>query len=213
VGESADRPLKRRRLDVVGIVGGVVVLALTMAAARATLADVEVDLFRVFNDLPEGLRLVLWPLMQYGTFFTIPVLAAAALIFRRWRLAAALAVAGGGVYLLAKVIKDVVERGRPDSLIDDVRMREVFQEGSLGFPSGHAAVAAALTVVAAGHLPRGWSYVGLGLAVVVALGRMYVGAHLPLDIVGGFALGVITGCAANLIFGVRHEAARAAGAG
>jgi membrane-associated phospholipid phosphatase len=40
------------------------------------------------------------------------------------------------------------------------------------------------------------------VAVVVMFGRMYVGAHLPLDLVGGAALGVVAGSAANLIVGV-----------
>jgi membrane-associated phospholipid phosphatase len=200
----------------VGIAVGAIVLAVTMAAARAPLTDLEVLVFRPFNDLPDGVRPFVWPLMQYGTFITIPVLAATALAFRRWRLAAAMAVAGVGVYLLAKEVKDVVERGRPDALLDDVHVREVFGLGSLGFPSGHAAVAAALTVVVAAHLSRRWTYLALGLAVVVGIGRMYVGAHLPLDLVGGFALGVIAGCAANLVFGVPHRqpaADRVPGAG
>jgi undecaprenyl-diphosphatase len=38
--------------------------------------------------------------------------------------------------------------------------------------------------------------------VIVAFGRLYVGAHLPLDLIGGAALGVAAGSAANLIVGV-----------
>jgi hypothetical protein len=40
--------------------------------------------------------------MQYGTFVTIPVLCVIALAFRRYRLAAVIAVAGVGVYFLAR---------------------------------------------------------------------------------------------------------------
>ena len=38
--------------------------------------------------------------------------------------------------------------------------------------------------------------------MIVGVGRMYVGAHLPLDLIGGAALGVAAGYAANLIVGV-----------
>jgi len=42
---------------------------------------------------------------------------------------------------------------------------------------------------------------------VVVLGRIYVGAHLPLDVIGGAALGAVAGCVVNLV--VRPRAAMA----
>lgn len=190
-----------RRDGWVPVVLGVsaVVLVITTLAARAELTAVETEIFRAVNGLPQGLYTGVWPLMQYGTFITIPVLALVALLFRRPRLTLALALAGVGVYLLALVVKRVVERGRPDALLPDVEGREVFGEGSLGFPSGHAAVAAALTVVAAAHLSVRWTVVALALGAVVIFGRIYVGAHLPLDVIGGAALGAVAACTVNLI--------------
>ncbi len=71
----------------------------------------------------------------------------------------------------------------------------------LGFPSGHAAVAAAIMTVAAAYLTRpariaGWLVVGL-----VAAARVYVGAHLPLDAAGGLFLGWAVGSIINLLLG------------
>ena len=77
--------------------------------------------------------------------------------------------------------------------------RELFGADSLGYPSGHAAVAAALTVVVAAHLSARWLIAALALGVVVLFGRIYVGAHLPLDVIGGAALGAIVGSIVNLI--------------
>jgi glycosyltransferase 2 family protein len=37
--------------------------------------------------------------------------------------------------------------------------------------------------------------------VVVCLARIYVGAHLPLDVLGGIALGLAIGAAVRLAFG------------
>jgi undecaprenyl-diphosphatase len=137
--------------------------------------------------------------MQYGTFFTIPVLAAVALAFRRVRLAVAMLVAGVGVYLLAKLVKGLVDRGRPGAVLAGITERETFDVGSLGFPSGHAAVASALTFVVWRHLGPRWGLVALGVAIIVMIGRMYVGAHLPLDLVGGAALGAVTAGIANVV--------------
>jgi glycosyltransferase 2 family protein len=201
----------RRRADVIALLAGGVVLAASTLAATAPLSALEINVFRSVNDLPDSFRPFIWPLMQYGTFITIPVLTVIALVFRRFRLAAAVATAGVGVYLLARVVKEMVDRGRPGALLDGVEMREVFGEGSLGFPSGHAAVAAALTVVASAYVSTRWSVLTIMLAAVVVVGRIYVGAHLPLDLVGGLALGAAAGAIANLILGVPERGSERSG--
>lgn len=196
---STEATAAYRRWNLIVLAVATVMLVATALAARAELTSLEVAIFRVVNDLPQTLYPVMWPFMQYGTFITIPVLTVIALAFRRFRLALGLALAGVGVYLLALVVKGFVERGRPDDLLSAVHEREVFSADSLGYPSGHAAVAAALTVVVAAHLSARWLIVALALGTVVLVGRIYVGAHLPLDLVGGAALGAIAGSVVNLI--------------
>ncbi len=135
--------------------------------------------------------------MQYGTVGAVPAAAAVALTRRRPRLALAIAAGGTAAWLLAKAVKPIVDRGRPASVIDDVVQRGT-EEGDLGFPSGHAAVSATLTVVAWPYLAHGWRLPAAALCGFVPFARMYVGAHLPLDLVGGSALGLAIGCAVNL---------------
>ena len=198
--------IARRKWDLIVLGIATAVLALSTLAAEAALSDAEVTVFRAINDLPQGLYTAVWPVMQYGTFITIPALAVVALVFRRFRLAVAMLLAGVGVYLLAIVVKPIVERGRPAALLTGVESREVFGEGSLGYPSGHAAVAAALTVVLAAHLSVRWAIAALVLGFAVLFGRMYVGAHLPLDVVGGAALGAVAGSTVNLLIRPRPPA-------
>ena len=195
----------RAHRDVIGLLAGLAVLGVAGAIAAGGLAPGEAALFRAVNSLPDALYAVVWPFMQYGVFLTIPVLSVAALAARRIGLAAAMACAGVGVYVVAKVGKELVERGRPAALLSDVEARETFAAGSLGFPSGHAAVAAALTVVVTPHLPGRWKVVPAALAAVVCFGRMYVGAHVPLDLVGGVALGAAAGYAANILIAAVHR--------
>jgi undecaprenyl-diphosphatase len=196
------RMIERRRLDAVLLAVGSALLVISALLARAGTHDWETGIFRVVNGLPDSLRPYLWVLNQYGVFVTIPVLTLTAVLFRRYRMAIALAVSGVGVYLLAKLMKDFVGRGRPGALLDSLEARETFAPGSLGYPSGHAAVAAALTVIVAAYLSRPWAVAAVALAVVVPLCRMYVAAHLPLDLIGGAALGVTAASAVNLAMGV-----------
>jgi membrane-associated phospholipid phosphatase len=95
-----------------------------------------------------------------------------------------------------------VQRGRPGALMDGVVEREMFGAGSLGYPSGHTAVAGALTVVVTPYLRGWWKVVPAALLVIVFIGRMYVAAHVPLDLIGGAALGVTAGAIASLLMGV-----------
>jgi membrane-associated phospholipid phosphatase len=186
------------------MVVGVAVLVGSAVLAKRGVYGWEIAIFQAINGLPSSLRSFLWVLNQYGTAITIPVATAVALAFRRWVLAAALAISGVTVYVLAKVIKGYVDRGRPSALLEDVVERERFSPESLGYPSGHAAVAWAITIIVLFCLGGRWRIVAIVLAIVVPIVRMYVAAHLPLDLIGGAALGVSVASAVSLLLRARE---------
>jgi undecaprenyl-diphosphatase len=70
-----------------------------------------------------------------------------------------------------------------------------------GYVSGHAAVVATLLAVAWPALGRRGRIVCATLAVAVCLSRVHVGAHLPLDVVGGAGLGLAVAGAVRLLLG------------
>ena len=189
-----------------GLVIGSAVLLSAASAARKAVGDLERRAFRSINELPDRPYRLVWALMQYGTFGTVPAMAAVALVRRRPRQALGLAVAGTGAWAAAKGVKRIVRRGRPAATMGGVRLRGK-EEGDLGFPSGHAAVSAALTMVAWSSAGPRWRATSAGLTVVVPLARMYVGAHLPLDCVGGSGLGLAIASAVNLAMGAPEPAA------
>jgi undecaprenyl-diphosphatase len=76
-----------------------------------------------------------------------------------------------------------------------VEVRESGIHGA-GYVSGHTAVAFALATVVAPLVPRGWRWAPFALATVVGLSRIYFGAHLPLDVIGGAGLGLVCGVVA-----------------
>ena len=179
---------------------GAVGLFATASAARRGLAPGEEEAFRAANELPDDVYPIVWAPMQYGTFGTTPALATVAALRGRRRLAVSLLAAGTAAWLGAKGIKALVRRKRPAGVIDDVRIRGG-EDDAHGFPSGHAAVSAALTTVALPALPEDVRAGAVGLAGVVSFARVYIGAHLPLDVVGGASLGVAVGSIVRLVLG------------
>jgi uncharacterized membrane protein YbhN (UPF0104 family)/membrane-associated phospholipid phosphatase/predicted Ser/Thr protein kinase len=189
--------------DVLRVVLGALILLATMPAIHQDRVGVrEANLFRLINDLalPGWTRWPVWGVMQLGVIGAVPLVALLALVTRRIRLAAYAALAGGTIYLVAKLVKQFVQRGRPQTLLEDVYIFAVPDRG-LGYVSGHSAVAVALATVASPFLGRRARRVAWTLAALVCVARIYVGSHLPFDVIGGAALGWAAGSLVLLVFG------------
>src|SRR4051794_7555264 len=171
-------------------VAALAVVALTAAvAARQRLVPGEGPIFHAVNGLPGFLAPPARVVMTLGTLPGAIVIALVVGVVTRG-LWAAVAVLGAALVarFAAQVVKDLVDRARPAALLDEVHVREHI--GGPGYPSAHSTVAFAVAVILACCFPRiRWPV--LGVALVVGLARMYVGVHLPLDVVGGLALGVL----------------------
>jgi glycosyltransferase 2 family protein len=194
------RSARRHPGDVLRVLlGSLVAAAGALAAHRGHVFAFDANLFRLVNQLPDLLGQPLLVVMQLGVVGAIPVVAAVTLAARRPRLARDLALSGGLAWVLAKVVKDMVGEARPLALLQGVVVRAVHT--GLGYPSGHVAVAAALATAAGPWLPRPARRAAWWAVWLVALGRMYAGAHLPLDVVGGAALGWAAAAAVHLVLG------------
>ena len=93
---------------------------------------------------------------------------------------------------LVPVIKNLVERPRP--LVPQIDFL-LAADKEYAFPSGHAAiVAAGVAVILAlyrGSARRTFISIILSIeAALVCISRVYVGAHYPLDVLGGILLGI-----------------------
>jgi undecaprenyl-diphosphatase len=151
--------------------------------------------------------------MQLGNVVAVPAVAAIAALTRHFRMARDLLVSGVLAYFAADLVKGIVGRERPAGFPVDAVLLDGNVSG-IGFISGHAAVAAALATAAVPYLSRRGRRTAWALAWTVAIARVYVGAHLPLDILGGAAVGWAIGSLVHYLFGVpRWEPATARVAG
>jgi len=127
------------------------------------------------------------------------VVLAAGVILRRqtssWRpLLVLLAIAVGAIEL-ERVIKLIVARPRPPAAC------RVFHETGWSFPSGHATHSAAVygsvaylttRIRALGRRARAAVWVtAIGACLLIGASRVYLGAHWPTDVIGGWILAIV----------------------
>lgn len=201
----ADDPLVHLR-ELPKAAAALVVLVVCSVVAADGVPTWEAELFERINRLTDVLEPVLFLPMQLGSLFG-PVLVAAGSwwFWRRWRPAVGALVVGVVAWQSAKIIKESLERGRPTDLAEEIVRRWGTPTDGLGFVSGHSAVAFALVGVVSPYLGFRWRVAAYAVATSVALARIHVGAHYPLDTVGGAATGLLLAYLFNAAVGVPRE--------
>jgi membrane-associated phospholipid phosphatase len=181
--------------------GGLLLLVLCgVIASNGTVGDVERSVFHAINDLPGWLYPVLWPFQQFGNLLVALVVGVGiAVALRQWWVAVAVGAAVVLKLLGEQAVKEIVQRSRPGTTIGDITMRGDVSAGGLSFVSGHAVIVTAVAGVLTPILPRPWRWVPWAIVLLNGVTRVYVGAHNPLDIVGGVGLGLVIAGVLNAI--------------
>jgi undecaprenyl-diphosphatase len=193
---------------VIGAMGAAVLAASVAGARHPQIHPSEQRVFRAINGLPGWLYAVLWLPMQLGNLVVGTLVGLAIALLAQ---DAGLAVA----VVAAAVLKLVAERWLRRRLagFSDVRQRPGTSEpGAIlrgsdvpasgpSFPSGHVILVAAVGAVVMTDLSGLWTALPLVLAVMVAVGRVYVGAHNPLDTTAGLGMGLLVGALLTIPLG------------
>jgi membrane-associated phospholipid phosphatase len=181
--------------------GGLLLLVLcALIASNGTVGDVERSVFHAINDLPGWLYPVLWPFQQFGNLLVALVVGiVVALALRQWWVAVAVAAAVVLKLLGEQAVKEVVQRSRPGTTIGDLTMRGDVSAHGLSFVSGHAVIVTAVAGLLTPILPGAWRWVPWVIVLLNGIARIYVGAHNPLDVVGGIGLGLVIAGILNAI--------------
>jgi membrane-associated phospholipid phosphatase len=170
----------------------VVALLFVISAIFASfpISQVEKDIFSYVNGISLPIQVPIEIIMYLGTYVGIGFSAVLAFFFKKKRLAFKLVIGGVGAWLMSELMKGIVGRPRPSAIMTPI-IREVIN--GLGFPSGHAAVVTAFVVIAAPLVKKRYQIFLWILVLIIAFGRVYLGVHFPLDVIGGCLLGAFVG--------------------
>lgn len=102
--------------------------------------------------------------------------------------------------LLAQVLKRVVDQPRPTAIIPGLDVHGYPHDPwGRAYPSAHTAVVVGVVAALWPWMNRYQRAAGLALAVLVPLNRIYIGAHWPVDVAGGVAIGMLAASATWLV--------------
>lgn len=178
----------------------VILAATTALARRAGPTAVDRSVLGWLNDPPTALDAV-WSLAS-PLFRPVP-LAVVVLVLSVWVVATAVPAlrarvlrdglaAAALAWALAWALKAWTARPRPPAVLPGVLTHGYpLAPGGSAFPSAHTAVAVALAVTLWPLVGRSQRVVLVVVAMMVAIDRVYIGAHWPLDVLGGVAIGVL----------------------
>ncbi len=196
-----------------------VVVATYWLALQPGADAAQTDLVRWMNDPPRPFETVL--AVTNSLFRPVPLAVLAAGLAgwvltttrgsQRWEVLRAALVGIALSELITQVLKRVADQPRPTASVPGLDVHG-YPKDPFGnaYPSAHTAVAVGLVTALWPWLTRPQRVVGVVVALLVALNRLYIGAHWPVDVVGGAAIGLLAGALCWLV-AARWPIARGSG--
>lgn len=185
-----------------GLIAAMALLVCTMATITATAGTVtgwERQAFDYVNGW-NAPGYVTWIARAMSDVVWVSVFLVALLfLFKKYFWAAwRIAVPAVAAYVTVFVMEHIVGRARPEVLLPGEAILRATQ-GGMGFPSGHMATMTAIVLTLWPYASWPIRLLGAALLILVGWSRVYLGVHFPLDIVAGFAVGVLVVCLLRLL--------------
>ena len=184
-GPASETPFRRRWSD--GVRVAISVLVVTRSRSRPTTSiPTEQAVYQFFSSLPDGLSALANDVFAIGGLWALGLVLAAALLARRWRLAATMAIAGAIAWVLARLIGVLV--------VDHLSLSQAYDTitrsgDTPSFPLTRAALLTAVVAAASPYLSRPMRRLAWLVLFGLVLAALYLGLAFATGILGGVFLG------------------------
>jgi glycosyltransferase 2 family protein len=194
------------------VLGGLSLAVIALSAwlaVRPGAEEAQTGLVLWFNHPPEPFAVIFAAVNPL--FRPVPLLVVSAVLVgwilftarktaKRLEVLRALLVAVALSEFAAQIMKRLADQPRPLWVIPglDAHGYPTDPHGN-AYPSAHTAIAVAAVSALWPWMRWPQRIVGVTFAVLVACNRMYIGAHWPIDVIGGAAIGLLSGTLAWLL--------------
>jgi undecaprenyl-diphosphatase len=199
--ETRTIPESKMGLWIAFAIGFVLFVLSAIPAHTHELTGVQASVFHAINnlDLPAAFTTgARWATEALGAAWAIAACVVVSLAFKKFRLAWRFLFTVGGTVAVFYIVKKIINEPRPIVMLHGHLHQRVVETGP-AFPSGHQSAATALALTLWFVLPAKWRWLPILWMLVVAFSRIYLGVHAPVDIIGGFALGLMAVCFVRLL--------------
>ncbi|BEP12552.1 hypothetical protein acdb102_08630 [Acidothermaceae bacterium B102] len=192
---ASEHPYRRRTTDVFRVVVATVGV-LWLSDNSGYNSPLALAVFHALNGLPGALKPLFENVYRASAIWALLIVAAAAVVTRRWRLARDLLLAGVLGWLLARGLGLVLADGFRPGLRAVVRSRV-----TPSFPNVQLTLLVAVVTAASPYLTRAVRWFDAVVVVLLIPTELYLGVALPRSVATALILGWGVGAAIHLLFG------------
>src|SRR3990167_6341468 len=161
-----------------------------VVASNRSIVGLEKSIFDFIYGLNIDLKPLFWLITQLGSVWVAAIGLVIFWWYKKRKLFTDLFFGGALAYALVQIAKTLVDRPRPNMLLPLINQKDSLVSG-LGFPSGHTAMITVFCLTVQPYLPKRYRWLIWLIIAAVAVSRVYLGVHAPLDVIGGFAIGLV----------------------
>lgn len=181
-------------------IGSLLLLLIAVYLETSTqVGSFEKSLFELINALPGILTPFFVLIMGLGSLIAVIALTIYYYVTKRIDIAYRVFVGSITAWVLSVVLQQWIKSPRPDLALGETFSR--IEVTGYDFPSSYMAIATVLGLILSLYVSRSRRKLLYYLILLVAIGGLYLGINLPIDIVAGYAVGLFSFSVVSLFFG------------
>ncbi len=173
-----------------------------LMAQRPEVGPIEHAIFNALYYIPEFFIPIFIVISFFGSIVTSLLISILLILRHRKDIAIRVLASASVAYVLSTILKTTILRPRPEQLLNYVAPK--IEVVGYGFPAIYAAVSIATGLTLALYAPRVYRRWIIAIITVIGCSGVFLGVFMPLDVIGGWLVGIFSYSAVSLALGSKH---------